>query len=98
MGEFAQQFYHTQAWRKCRDAYAKSVGGLCERCRAKGLIVAGREVHHKTHLTPDNINDESITLNWANLELLCHSCHEKEHRHTSVRYNVDACGRVTVDR
>jgi len=97
MGEFAQSFYHTQAWKKCRDAYAKSVGGLCERCLAKGLIVAGREVHHKVYLTQDNIKDESITLNWNNLELLCHSCHEKEHRRKGVRFKVDDMGRVSAD-
>lgn len=31
-------FYSTWAWRNCRALYIKSVGGLCERCLAKGLI------------------------------------------------------------
>lgn len=35
--------------------------------------------HHKTYLTPDNINDPNIALNWANLEALCHNCHDLEH-------------------
>lgn len=36
-------------------------------------------VHHKTELTPENINDPEITLGWQNLELLCLECHNKEH-------------------
>lgn len=94
MQEYAKQFYKSQAWRRCRDAYAKSQGGLCERCREKGLIVAGHDVHHKIHLTPDNIHDPDIALNWDNLELLCRSCHEQEHRRVRPRYNVDELGRV----
>lgn len=52
---------------------------LPERCRARGLIVKGDIVHHKTHLTPDNITDTAITLNFTNLELLCMECHNVEH-------------------
>jgi 5-methylcytosine-specific restriction endonuclease McrA len=36
-------------------------------------------VHHKKHLTPDNIWDPDITLDWKNLEALCIDCHNKEH-------------------
>lgn len=36
-------------------------------------------VHHKTELTPENINDPEITLGWRNLELLCLECHNKAH-------------------
>mgnify|MGYP000939925300 CR=1 FL=1 len=39
----------------------------------------GDEVHHKIYLNPDNINNPDITLGWNNLELLCMSCHSKEH-------------------
>lgn len=97
MREFAKTFYKSQAWKNCRDAYAKSQGGLCERCRAKGLIVPGVIVHHKVYLNPDNITDGSVSLNHDNLELLCRSCHEKEHRKAEVRYRVDKAGRVVVD-
>ena len=41
-------------------------------------------VHHKIALTPENINDPNITLNWENLELLCQDCHNKEHSCTDV--------------
>lgn len=77
--EFARKFYGSRAWKECRASYILSVNGLCERCLANGKYVAGEEVHHKIYLTPENINDPYITLSWDNLELLCQSCHSKEH-------------------
>lgn len=31
-------------------------------------------------LTPANLNDPAVSLNWANLELLCDECHKAEHK------------------
>ena len=50
---------------------------LCERCPAPALIA-----HHKEYLTPDNIGDASVTLDWDNLEALCQECHNIEHFET----------------
>ena len=77
--EFAISFYNSKAWKKCREAYKQSVNGLCERCLVNGKYVPGDEVHHKIYLTPENINNPDVTLNWDNLILLCASCHSKEH-------------------
>lgn len=96
MKDFAKDFYRGPAWKNCRDAYTKSVGGLCERCLKKGIYVAGEIVHHKQHLTPENINDSRITLAWGNLELLCRNCHADEHRKYEKRFTVDEFGRVTA--
>lgn len=92
--EFAGNFYKTQMWKDCRTAYIKSVGGLCERCLRKGLIKHGDTVHHKIHLTAENINNPEITLNPDNLELLCRDCHADEHRTHEKRYTVEPDGRV----
>ena len=91
-------FYKTAAWKKCRAAYIKSVGGLCERCRAKGLIVPGYIVHHKIHLTPMNISDPSISLGFDNLEYLCQDCHNKEHfkEKAKPRYKITKNGEVII--
>lgn len=89
-------FYNTQAWQHCREAYTSSVGGLCERCYRKGFIVPGEIVHHKTYLTPGNVHDPGVTLNWDNLELLCRDCHGAEHAKNEKRYKVDELGRVTI--
>ena len=67
---------------------------LCERCLARGLIRQGDEVHHKIRLTPENINDPNISLNWENLEMLCKDCHEKEHDRR--RWRADANGNVEL--
>ena len=72
--DFSKKFYNSKEWAKCREAFKQSKHGICERCG-----MPGEEVHHKIYLTPDNINNPYITLNWDNLELLCSSCHSKEH-------------------
>ena len=74
MKPWARQFYKSKAWKRCREGYIKSVYGLCERCQRPGWIV-----HHKVYLTPDNINDPNVSLNWDNLEYLCQDCHNREH-------------------
>lgn len=96
MKEYAERFYSSKAWKECRKAYRKKVGGLCERCLAEGRISAGVIVHHKIYLTPENINRPDIILNPANLELLCRDCHAKEHEGRQRRYKVDELGRVIV--
>ena len=91
---FADRFYTSRAWVKCARGYRNSVGGLCERCKAKGLIVPAEEVHHKIHLTPRNINQPEVALNWRNLIALCKDCHMQEHR-KQKRWDVDEDGAVT---
>ena len=98
MKEWAKAFYQSTAWKQCRAKYIKSVGGLCERCSKKGLIVAGYIVHHKCYLTPENINDPTVTLNWDNLEYLCLSCHNAEHfaDKPQRRYTINSDGTVNI--
>ena len=90
---FADAFYTSREWRRCRVAYAKKTI-WCERCAARGLTVPGEEVHHKVRLTPANIKDPSVALNWDNLELLCKECHEAEH--TKRRWRADESGHVEI--
>lgn len=91
---FADTFYTSTAWKKCARGYRRSVGDLCEKCRARGLIVPAEEVHHKIHLTPQNITRPEIALNWQNLVALCKDCHIKVHR-GEKRWTVDADGNVS---
>lgn len=92
--EFARAFYSSEAWNQCRAGYKKSVGGLCERCLTKGMYVPGEIVHHKVHISPKNISDPGIALNWSNLELLCRECHAEMHGKKRKRFKVDEFGRV----
>ena len=74
MRAFAKDFYPSTAWRRMRAYIFTRDMGLCVRCGNPGEIV-----HHKIHLTPENINDLSIALGEDNLELLCRGCHAIEH-------------------
>lgn len=93
--QFANAFYGSSEWRKCRAAFRRAKGGLCERCAAAGRITPGTEVHHKIRLTPDNLGDPEVTLNWQNLELLCETCHEEEHRR-KAEMRTDCYGHVEL--
>ena len=95
MKDFARSFYKSKRWQATREAYLRSVGGLCERCLKKGLYRPAVIVHHKVYITADNIHTPEVTLNWDNLEAVCRDCHEDEHRGDDRRYKVDDMGRVT---
>lgn len=77
--EFSRAFYKSKSWKVCREGFIASVNGLCTRCLEKGKITPGYIVHHKKWLTPENIDNPEITLNWDNLEYLCIDCHNAEH-------------------
>lgn len=104
-----QSFYYTQAWKNAREAYKRSKGGLCERCLDKGYIVPGEIVHHKIRLTPENINDPNISLNWDNLQLVCRKCHAEihedvyeeskpMHHRSKKRYWITRGGQIVVKK
>ena len=77
---FSEKFYKTSVWRDCRNGYAAYRGHLCEGCLRRGILSHGEIVHHKIHLTPQNINDLDIALGEDNLETLCRECHAIEHQ------------------
>ena len=93
--EFAKDFYASTEWKKCREAYNKKQAYICEIC---GDIAT--EVHHIKHLTPDNINNPEVTLNFNNLMCLCHKCHVEEHKasHRNRRYYIDKDGKVHIKK
>ena len=88
--EFSRKFYGSRAWKECRASFILSKNGLCERCLSNDKYVPGEEVHHIIYLSPENINDPHVTLNWDNLELLCAACHSKEHneKYSPLREDV----------
>ena len=79
MKDYAKDFYNSKAWRDTQAAYMASKHYICERCGDTARIV-----HHKTYITPENINNPNITLSWSNLEALCQDCHNKEHSSAGV--------------
>lgn len=93
-----RDFYTSSKWRRARKAYTKAAGGLCERCKKKGLYEPGTTVHHIIRLNADNIDNPDITINFNNLELLCRNCHEEEHdrkkKPKNRRYRFDENGNI----
>ena len=96
MQSWAESFYKSRGWKNTREAYMKHARGLCERCLSKGIITPAEIVHHKVFLTPENINDPYVSLNWQNLEAVCRDCHAAIHEGNQKRYKVDEYGRVTA--
>ena len=87
MKKFAEAFYKSDKWQKCRAAYIAERllidVGLCEECHER----VGFIVHHKEALTEQNINDPEITLNFSNMELVCKECHDNFDGHGVGRKN-----------
>ncbi len=77
--DFSRKFYSSAKWIKTQRLYMQSQGYICERC---GNLA--RVVHHKTFLTPENINKPEVSLDWDNLEALCMNCHAKAHGKTDI--------------
>ena len=72
--EWARWFYDSKLWQHQREAYKRSVHGICELCGDPGVIV-----HHRRPLTPKTIHDPKETLAFENLQLVCRACHEQLH-------------------
>lgn len=71
-----------RAWDDLAKAYREK-HPWCERCLKKGKHVKAALVHHKKYVTAGG-KDET-----ANMEALCHSCHEYEHkRHKDERFDM----------
>lgn len=100
--EWTKGFYTSKAWRDTRNAYYQYRRGMCERCerelregkRFLEDVNPGIIVHHKKHLTPDNINDPSVALSFDNLELLCDVHHNRHHKANKRRYSFGKDGRI----
>lgn len=95
MQKFAEGFYGRIAWKNIRSQAMKRDAYLCVDCMKKGLYTPAEEVHHIIPLTPQNIDDPSVSLNLDNLVSLCRDCHEARHKpNRSDRYKIDEFGRV----
>ena len=69
-----RSFISSRRWRDLR-AYHLTRHPLCERCKAKGLTVLAREVHHIRECGDDGL----LQRDPRNLESLCRPCHEQHH-------------------
>ncbi|KON86602.1 hypothetical protein AF332_07065 [Sporosarcina globispora] len=75
-----KSFYASEEWTNLRLQLINERGNRCEHC--KEIIPKSKDIigHHTIELTPENINDYSISLNPERIELICFDCHNKEHK------------------
>lgn len=78
------EFYRSREWKRLREVVISErtdADGfvICDRCSKPILKKYDMILHHKVHLTDDNVNDATISLNPKNIEILHHDCHNKDH-------------------
>lgn len=78
-------FYNSKQWLLFREQYIlkhveENKGIICKTCNKHIIDRGDVQLHHSpTELTEDNYKDVTISLNEDNIELICRSCHNKEH-------------------
>lgn len=82
------QFYCSRAWRELAYSLKIKANGKCNRCGNIQLDFSKLIGHHTIELNEDNINNPSIALNPDKVEIICHSCHDKQHRRFGNKQNV----------
>lgn len=85
------QFYCRKPWRDLSYNLKIERGGKCSRCSFQ--VIDRKDFkyligHHKIELTEDNVDDPNISLNPDNIEIICHDCHNKEHKRFGNKKNV----------
>lgn len=72
-GERETKFYKSKAWQKLAAATLARRGYKCERCGDYAT-----QVHHKKYISTDEGWQRRFDV--TNLEILCHKCHNEEHK------------------
>ncbi len=91
--EWAKSFYNSKAWRQLRERLIVENNFLCADCGESYLKDSTQLVgHHIKELTPQNINDTNISLNPANIKIICRKCHDKAHE----RFSFDSGQKVYI--
>lgn len=82
------KFYCSKQWRDLAFNLKIQAQGKCQRCNK--VVSDFRELipHHKVELTEENVDDTSISLNPKLLEVICFTCHNREHRRFGYKQKV----------
>jgi len=81
-------FYCSKAWRDLSFGLKIARGGKCNRCGNILEDFSQLIAHHTIELTEDNLNDVAVALNPERIEVICHKCHNKEHRRFGNKQKV----------
>lgn len=83
-------FYCRKPWRDL-SYRLKVERGKCDRC---GWMPVTKDDwkyligHHRKEVTEQNVDDPAVSLNPDNIEILCHTCHDKQHHRFGGRKEV----------
>jgi hypothetical protein len=101
-----KSFYASEAWVTLRLLLINERGNRCEHC--KKIVPKSKDLigHHKIDLTPENVNDRSISLDPEKIEIICFECHNKVHnrfgnkngRQVYIVYGPPMSGKTTFVR
>ncbi|MBS6561989.1 MAG: HNH endonuclease [Staphylococcus sp.] len=80
------QFYLRKAYKDLSYLLKLKSEGKCSEC-GRTFSIDKLRTHHIIELNLNNIDDVTITLNPENIKVVCHGCHNKEHRRFSGRVN-----------
>lgn len=89
--EFSKKFYDSKEWKKTRQLILMRDNYLCVLCG-----MPAEEVHHKIHLTPENINNPRIAIHEDNLISLCGLCHKRIHNGNKAK-DIDVLPLIAFD-
>lgn len=95
-GKFSNNYLsyiHSESWKVKRSQFIEWCKGssnyYCWRCRDKSMLY---QVHHQTY---ERLGKE----NFSDLELLCISCHKKEHSHMKTsKYEARRLNRAWISK
>lgn len=82
-----KKFYNSSEWKKVRDYIRNKYKMRCYKCNK--LITGISIVDHIIEISPDNYEDENITLNGDNLQLLCLKCHNTKTFGKPLEFDLD---------
>ena len=77
-----QRLLNDKRWKTLRAEVFKRTNGLCELCKAEGIITPGVDVHHiKPVEQAKTVQEmEKLAYDPVNCQLLCVACHIKVHQ------------------
>ncbi len=75
-----KKFYLSKEWIELRRNLIIERGPICQRCKTIYTDTSKLIGHHTIELTPENVINPSISLNKELIEIICHDCHNIEHR------------------
>lgn len=75
-----KKFYKSAKWQKAREIALMRDKYLCVLCAKEGRVTNADVVHHKIHLSEDNVDNPEIALNDKNLMSLCAEHHSLVHK------------------